>query len=205
MPLGDDYALVVEPTYPRAKELMDLGRKPDEPLPEGVKIRNTFWSWKYRSVVVIWEEGGKVCWGPTSAGNQIGLLMQTLGASDAWGIEQESNAINTLGTLLRHRQFKQYLLTGSFMERSARSHVSYLFRRLRPTIAMSTQNGTASPKGLCALCLHPIAYYEGSWAGAMCPTDDVIAHLMLMRGDEHLFWRRANQHALYRKESGLFG
>ena len=56
---------------------------------------------------------------------------------------------------------------------------------------------------LCAPCLHPIAYYDGSWAGAMCPTDDVIAHLALMRGDEHMFWRRANQHAPWRREAGV--
>lgn len=40
-------------------------------------------------------------------------------------------------------------------------------------------------------------------AGAMCPTDDVIAHLSLMRGDEKMFWRRCNQHPAYRPEAGL--
>jgi hypothetical protein len=47
------------------------------------------------------------------------------------------------------------------------------------------------------------AYYAGSWGGAMCPTDDVIAHLTLMRGDEPMFWRRSNQHHPKRHESGL--
>ena len=56
---------------------------------------------------------------------------------------------------------------------------------------------------LACLCLHPIAYYADSWAGAMCPTDDVIAHLMLMRGDEPMFWRRSNQHAPTRPEAAL--
>lgn len=37
----------------------------------------------------------------------------------------------------------------------------------------------------------------------MVPTDDVIAHLLLMRGDERLFWRRANQHHPLDPESGL--
>jgi len=37
----------------------------------------------------------------------------------------------------------------------------------------------------------------------MVPTDDVIAHLMLMRADEHGFWKRANQHPLDRLEAGL--
>jgi hypothetical protein len=42
--------------------------------------------------------------------------------------------------------------------------------------------------------MHPIGYYRGTWAGAMAPTDDVIAHLMMMRADEHMYWRRAKQH-----------
>lgn len=37
----------------------------------------------------------------------------------------------------------------------------------------------------------------------MTPTDDVIAHLTLMRGDEPMFWRRANQHGPDRPEAGL--
>jgi hypothetical protein len=55
----------------------------------------------------------------------------------------------------------------------------------------------------CTLCLHPIGYYANSWAGAMCPTDDVIAHLMMMRADEPMFWRKANQHPPHRPEAGL--
>ena len=192
--------LVIEPTYPRAEALMSIGREDDGP-DESSKIRNVFWSWRWRSKVIVWNEDGKVMWGPTGKPNHLGEQMATLGASDAWGIEQESNAIRTLSTLLRHRQFKQYMLTGMFMEASPRSGVHYLFRRLRPTIAISTRMGKS--KILCALCLHPIAYYSGSWAGAMCPTDDVIAHLMLMRGDEHMFWRRANQHPPYAHQAGI--
>lgn len=45
--------------------------------------------------------------------------------------------------------------------------------------------------------------YGGTHAGAMCPTDDVLAHLLLMRGDERLFWSRANQHPANRPEAGL--
>ena len=36
----------------------------------------------------------------------------------------------------------------------------------------------------------------------MCPTDDVVAHLMLMLGDEHLFWRKANQRPPYQPKPG---
>jgi hypothetical protein len=88
-----------------------------------------------------------------------------------------------------------------FLERSQRSGIMYLFRRLKPTVAINT-NGEDC-RVMCTLCMHPIAYYQGSWAGAMCPTDDVVAHLMLMRGDEPMFWRRSNQHPAYRPEAGL--
>jgi hypothetical protein len=56
---------------------------------------------------------------------------------------------------------------------------------------------------LCALCLHPIGYYADTWAGVMCPTDEVIAHLVLMRGSEEKFWANANQHPLDRPAAGL--
>lgn len=191
--------LVVEPRYPNAAALSKLGRADDQP--DNRKVRNSFWSWKKRSDVVIYEEDGRLLWGLLPGPHHFSHDLSTLGAADVWGIEQEARAVQTLATLLRHRSFKHYMLTGMFLETSRRSGVTYMFRRLKPTVAIST-NGT-EPRILCALCLHPIAYYEGSWAGAMCPTDDVIAHLMLMRGDEPMFWRRANQHAPYRAEAGL--
>lgn len=195
--------LVIEPTYPRAEALMELGATPkDDSDNEGATIRNVFWSDRLRREVLVWQEAdGRILGGPAAPTNQVDLLLATLAASDVWGIEQERNAIDTLGSMLRHRQFKQYLLTGMFLESSKRSGVHYLFRRLRPTVAFSTRTGKA--RILCALCLHPIAYYAGSWAGAMCPTDDVIAHLALMRGDEHMLWRRANQHHPSRREAGI--
>jgi hypothetical protein len=210
--------LIIEPTYPRAQALMNIWKdevvnvgKSDEVESSAesardptLHFRNSFWSWHYRREIIIWDVAGRVTWckAPTTS-HPVDLLLATLDASDAWGIEQERNAVDTLATLLPHRQFKQYLLTGLFMEKSQRSGVHYLFRRLRPTLALSNNNRTKDLKLLAALCLHPIAYYEGSWAGAMTPTDDVVAHLMLMRGDEHLFWRRANQHPAWVPEAGL--
>jgi hypothetical protein len=199
----DGHRLVVEPSYPRAAALMSIGAPtPAEQAEEGkYKLRNKFYSMHRRADILVWEEDGKLDWGISGSPVQTAMLLDTLGASDAWGIEQESAAIHTLGGMVRHRQFKQYMLTGMFMERSRRSGISYLFRRLRPTLAISTRGERT--KTLCALCLHPIGYYAGSWSGAMCPTDDVIAHLALMRGDEHMFWRRANQHPAWRPEAGL--
>lgn len=194
--------LVIEPTYTNAEALMNIGQKPAGEIDPTFKVRNTFFSWKWRRKVTIFELQGKISFFPDTESNPAALLLDTLNASDAWGIDQERHAIDTLGTLLRHRIFKQYLLTGMFMEKSERSGVHYLFRRLRPTLAI-TLNGKKGTRVLAALCMHPIGYYEGSWAGAMCPTDDVIAHLMLMRGDEHLYWRRCNQHPVWVPQAGL--
>lgn len=201
MPL-DGERLVIEPTYPCGQELAKIGNNPDRPS-DGIvrKIRNQFWSWHRRSTIIIWEEAGKITWGLEGEYNHLNNDLKTLGCADAWSLESEQKALQTLGEFIRHRQMRQYLLTGSFLETSKRSRVTYLFRKLRPTIAMSSATGEI--KILCALCLHPIAYYADSWAGAMTPTDDVLAHLMLMRGDEKLLWRRANQHPSWRSAAGI--
>lgn len=195
--------LVVEPRYPYAG-ISEIGAKPDpgDVKFEGAKIINQFWSWRWRSDVVIWEKDGKRHHGIIPGVQHLGYDMQTLGCADAWSLETEHVALKMLGTLVSHRQFKQYLLTGMFLETSKRSRVTYLFRRLKPTVALG-RTADGELKILAALCLHPIAYYAGTWAGAMTPSDDVCAHLMLMRGDEKMFWRRANQHASWRPEAGL--
>ncbi len=195
--------LIIEPTYPYAS-LMEIGRdKEEEPPKEKIEFVNKWFSSKHRCDVHVVRVDGKVRHFLTPAVHHIKHDLTTLGCSDVWGIEQEQAAIQLLGTMLRHRPFKQYLLTGMFLEKSKRSGVTYLFRRLKPTIAIADGPPEVGMVILAALCMHPIAYYEGSWAGAMCPTDDVIAHLSLMRGDEAMFWRRCNQHPAYRPEAGL--
>jgi hypothetical protein len=199
----EGHPLVIEPSYPAAAEIMKMGGKAPEDMtiPEHIKKRGSVWSTHRRGLVLIWSEHDKIQCGIEYGVNHITQDLRCLGASAAWGIEQEANAIALFASLVSHRQFKHYMLTGMFIETSPRSHVSYVFRRLRPTLALAMQEEAV--KILCAMCLHPIGYYEGCWAGAMCPTDDVIAHLMLMRGDEPMFWRRANQHPAYRPEAAL--
>ena len=203
--------LVIESHYANGAALADIGAPPKIHEEPGISVRNCFYSTRWKSDIYVYtENGGKARHAKDPKVHGLGLATAVLSVSDVWGIEQEQKALKLLGTLLRHRQFKQYLLTGMFMERSERSGVHYLFRKLRPTVAISEGtggpwNGRQEPamRIIASLCLHPIAYYDGSWAGAMCPTDDVVAHLMLMRGDEVMFWRRANQHQAYRPEAGL--
>lgn len=147
---------------------------------------------------------------PDNSMRRLMLGMQTMGAADAWTVDAEVKAMEKLQTMLTERQFRMYVLTGAFLERSPRSDVTYWFRKLRPTVAMTPRwrqrddrPEPDSMRCLAVLCLHPVGYYEDSWAGCMTPTDDVIAHLLLMRADEAGYWGQANQHDPASAEAGL--
>lgn len=205
MPI-DGERLVVEPRFPGADKLQAFGATDDDSADDrvGLRLRSRFYSWSKRCDILIAEHAdGRIDWGLQPAIHHFDQDLRTLGCADAWGMEQEGRAIALLHSLLNERQMKQYLMTGAFLESSDRSGVTYVFRRLKPTVAIAKSSNGESMRILCALCLHPIAYYAGSWAGAMCPTDDVVAHLMLMRGDEAMFWKRSNQHPAWRPEAGL--
>lgn len=206
MPLEGE-RLVVEPSYPHAQALMAMCGETDdasEETPElvGARQRNSFWSTRRRSDIIIFElADGRIEWGLQPGVHHLTQDLRTLGCAEAWGLEQENTALQLLAGLVDARRYKQYLLTGAFIESSPRSKVTYMFRRLKPTVAI--RNHAGQLKVMCTLCMHPIAFYQGTWAGAMTPTDDVVAHLMLMRGDEPMFWRRSNQHPAWRPEAGL--
>lgn len=195
----DGETLVVHPKHPAAD--MFPTPEPERTDEDGYRLRSSFFSDFRQSEVLIFEKDGKIEWGVRGKIHGLRHAIGTMGCADAWGIEQEARALQTLAELVPHHMFKRYLLAGAFLETSERSGVTYMFRKLRPTVALHQVNGQL--RVLCALCLHPIAYYADTWAGAMCPTDDVLAHLMLMRGDEHMFWRRANQHHALMPEAGL--
>lgn len=196
-------SLSIAPGYPFAQALSGSTEQTDDCADdEKVHVRNTFWSTRHRrQICVFTDTDGLVRKCPMPGVGNLDIQLRTLGVSAVWGIEQEQMALQTLGTLIRHSAFKQYLLTGAFIETSPRSGVIYMFRRLRPTIAIRPM--AKHLRVLCALCMHPVGYYNDSWGGAMCPTDDVIAHLVMMRGDEHMFWKRCNQHAPNKPEAGL--
>ncbi len=182
---------------------------------EQLQVRNTWWSARLKTTItILWHgkpgaPGFKVesvynRWGVHLDGlNRWRMLLDTMHAGlQTWDLEAEARAMMLLGGLVSEHQMKSYCLTGCFMESSRRSRAVYLFRRLRPTVVLLPgSEGSYHPS--CTLCLHPLAYYHGTFAGAMVPTDEVVAHLLLMRGDEPGFWRRANQHSIDRKEAGL--
>jgi hypothetical protein len=166
----------------------------DGEVTETVALRNRWFSPSRRVTFSLYQVGARVrlLTEPAGPGSQARMLLDTLGASRAWDLDAEILALDKLQELVSDVAFRYYVLTGMFLEQSRRSGVTYLFRRLRPTLALSTSTGEAVV--LAALCLHSVAYYTGTWAGALCPTDDVISHLVLMRGDEAKFWRYAEQH-----------
>lgn len=195
--------LVIHPRYPYAA-LGKIGAREEPDEKPGWKVRNTFWStWRRCEIVIFDEADGRITRAYLPGIHNLDKQLRTLGASEAWGMEQENKALQLLASLVTPRQLKQYMLTGSFIETSKRSGLVYMFRRLRPTVVIEQDFKRNRTKVRCTLCLHPIAYYSESWAGAMTPSDDVVAHLMLMRGDEPMLWRRANQHPPHRPESGL--
>lgn len=115
--------------------------------------------------------------------------------------EAELMAQDKLRSMIRPHLFNGYMIHGMVLETSERSGVTYVFRKGRPTIALRPDKD--GMKILCCLCLHPVAYYAGTFVGAMVPTDEVISHLVMMRTDEHLFWRKANHHPAWAWEAGL--
>jgi hypothetical protein len=113
-------------------------------------------------------------------------------------------ALESLRSRIGEPQFDSYVLSGIFSEMSPRSGVYYFFRKGRPTLAVTFHGRNANNgRVLAALCLHPMGYYSGSHVGLMTPTDEVIAHLLLMRADEHKFWAKSGQWSASDTRSGI--
>lgn len=198
--------VIVHPSYrfaPVFNEAIKKAERAEAKDSEGCKLINRWVSHTnpYTEIYIWSEPDGRICGGRVPLPNRAAMMLETMGAAGAWTLEMEHRALTKLQKLIKPHLFEMYVLTGQFLESSKRSGVFYMFRRMRPTIAMSGRTGDM--RILCALCLHPIGYYSGTWAGVMCPTDEVIAHLMLMRGDEADFWRQANQHPAHHPQSGL--
>lgn len=153
-------------------------------------------------VYVLRRSTGKAYHAKDAPKSTAAMVLGTIEIASAWTMECESRALEKLRELIPPHLFDMYQLTGQFLQTSKRSGLTYIFRRLRPTMVLTPHRG-ANMEVLCALCLHPMGYYKGTWGGVMVPTDEVIAHLMLMRGDEADYWRQANQHPAWRKESGI--
>lgn len=193
------HTLKLEPRFPYQFHVREI----DETQQGGPDYEciNQWYSQRYRCDVAIYRDESGQLRATFVLKNEGTILLDTLFCSIVWPISAEFKAQQKLASMITAHAFTTYVMTGSFLESSKRSGVTYIFRRLRPTIALR-----ADDKGsriLATLCMHPIGYYAGTWAGVMTPTDDVIAHLCMMRGDEHKFWANANQHPAHHPASGL--
>lgn len=189
-------ALVLNPKHPQYKALHGFSLSGEQRTEDdGATIVNEWYDEKSRCDVVIWREAdGRLCHAmlPRGPMHRMESILKCIGIAGTMDVQAERRAMATLKSLVSEKAMHSYEMTGTFIESSRRSGVTYLFRRLATTLAIRA--GNDGTRFLAALCLHPLAYYEGLPMGAMVPTDDVIAHLVLMRTDEHLFWRRSNQH-----------
>lgn len=175
----------------------------EEPAPPPTDFRtvNSWWSDELQTTVKVVRNKEGHAEARFLLENRLSFTLRTLAAADVWPIEAEQKAQEKLASLIPENLFKLYLLTGHFQEVSRRSQLTYLFRRGRPTIVLRETDEWTHP--VCALCLHPIGYYGDTWAGVMCPTDEVIAHLLMMRGSEEKLWANANQHPLDHPAAGM--
>lgn len=201
--------LVVEPRYPFAGFngfCLGGGADPRSSSDESdVRVVNSWYSVLHSATVYICEEPGNPrrfhVMLPEWGAKRLDYWVMNIGASQAWSVEAEFRALETLRGLVKRSAWESYVLTGSFFETSRRSGVQYLFRKLRPTIAIKAWRDRMHI--LTTLCLHPIGYYQETHAGVMVPTDDVMAHLLLMRSDEHYFWKKANHHPSWAASAGI--
>lgn len=193
-----EHKLVLEPRFPYQFQICEIN---EGEQPSDWECVNSWFSKRLRGNVLVGQCNGRARaflepWQATD------MIIGTMDASRVWPLEAEIKAMSKLAELIPDHLFRAYIMTGTFIETSKRSGVTYLFRKLRPTVAIKAQSdGTL--KLLCALCMHPIGFYTQTWAGAMVPTDDVIAHLLMMRGDEPKFWANANQHSVWKPQAGL--
>lgn len=236
VPLDDDLPLRLHATHPLREvfhqtrveiieggpvdEIDDTLEDPAEIIAYAMnrdeRIVNRWYDGRHNRDVLIYKRGNGTAFAvtipraPNNSMDRLDLWINTMRATDAWDVDAEVKAMEKLGGLLTPRQRRCYLLTGSFLETSKRTGLVYVFRRLRPTIVLSSRHKwwsklaeTDSMRCIAVLCMHPIGYYDKTWAGCMVPSDDVIAHLLSMRADESYFWRKANQHDPASPEAGL--
>lgn len=162
---------------------------------KGAKIRNSWERLGDRSVSVVNTTNGPMALWEYHAGNRIRKFMDGLQVrmDSTMTVESEEKALQLLKTKISASQYRCYVLNGAFPEASKRSKgIFYFFRKGLPVIAVSF-NKVKTGRILCCLCIHPYGYYEYTSAGVMCPTDEVISQLLLMRADEHKFWAKSGQ------------
>lgn len=192
------FSMTVDERYPFAEVFEqefpdDFKIAEEEPQGEAIEGEeiNTWWrpGKPGKHVGIVRQDDGSFRGWQSWPFSPVERIVKTFFACRSWNVSAEMRAMKKLRRHVTREQWNCYVLTGAFLEVSKRSQLVYIFRRLRPTIVVSERGGCIG-----ILCSHPIGYYDDAWAGAMVPTDDLLSHLLLMRADEHYFWRISNQH-----------
>ncbi len=185
--------------------LTSMARLTMDVLKEGWYERRTWFSTLLNRVVSILQDSrtGKCRLKKREQYDDSEFLVQmylnTYEAAGVYSLEAEEKALKLLKSMVTEEQYRKYFLTGLLIERSKKSGLLYIFRKLRPTLVFREthfQHYTRK-RFLAALCVHARGYYQVSWAGTLVPTDDLICHLLMMRGDEARFWKKSTQHTRY--------
>jgi hypothetical protein len=162
-----------------------------------------------KEICVVETEEGPVAFPRWHAGERLRKIIDGLGLRQ--GSQQtaaaEMRALESLKQRIGEARWEMYVLSGAFGERSPKSDLHYIFRKGLPTIAYTFHSGyggdCSKGKVLACLCLHPLGYYSGSHIGLMVPTDEVICHLLMMRGDEFGYWKSCGQWSASDSRSGI--
>ena len=168
-----------------------LNRK--RPDPEDRWTVKNRWQRTTAYATVIWEKDGVR---ETTVSNfwteRLGLLSASISARRAVLPEAELNAMTRLFDYLDVDAKRDYILSGVIPE-IGRSGTTYFLRKGLPTLAFLPNRGDVDHRTAVVLCTHPLGYYTATHTGLMPPSDEVLAHLLMIRADEHYFWRKANQ------------
>ncbi len=172
-------------------------------------LRNEELGWRY---VNTWhpKKGVKITVYQTSEGEYFhiplrtyddpySLLIRTNKVLVRTGnVTAEKKARKNLLSHLNRRQRKELILTGCFVE-VGKNRTNYRIRFNRPTIAFRETKGKEGlryEEFVGSYCLHSLGYYYGTFAGVMAPSDEMLAHLLMIRADEIDFLKEANKHGL---------
>lgn len=214
LPLPSMYAMNRQMVMAKGVPLRHVIERPartelEESLAGKIKVRNSWSKLGDAEIAIVETEEGPFAFPRYHAGWRLQKLLDTsfLRSGTSQTAEAELRAMESLKQRINNRQWESYILSGIFPEKSERSDIHYFFRKGYPTIAASYHEGIKPgyDQGhiLACLCLHPIGYYQGSYCGMMCPTDEVICHLLLMRSDERKYWSQCGQWSASDPRSGI--
>jgi len=135
--------------------------------------------------------------------NRFACVLNTVLCRSSYSlIKAEMKARKLLFKRLTKSQKAMWELADTIME-EGKSGIIYFIRKNRPILATRLDPVLNEYKPVCALCVHPLGHYTGTWAGVMAPSDEALYQLLLIKADESRLWRYANQISLREYLSGV--